>query len=149
MRWRLKGDCLAVCQGYIGSEIAGEALLVFNEGSCADMARLMRYPERLDAAAELEVLLDASNVLIGACLKGLADQLNVLFSQGHPAMLGRHPKLGELVGTSSGHSERTLTVEIGYAIEAYNINCELLLLFTGGSLPALNEKIDYLLNEHA
>ena len=38
-----QGDKLtAVCQGYIGGGIAGEALLIFHDSEVADMARLMR-----------------------------------------------------------------------------------------------------------
>lgn len=136
----------AVCQGYIGAGIAGEALLLFNDASFADIARLMRYEGKLDANVELELLMDVANILIGACLKGIAEQLDVRFSQGHPAVLGRHCNVADLIAHNRRRWRRTLAIEICYRIEDYHINCDLLLLFTEDSLPTLNDKIRYLLN---
>ena len=34
--------------------------------------------------------MDVSNILIGACLNGLSEQLNVAFSHTHPVLLGQH-----------------------------------------------------------
>ncbi|KAB7622789.1 response regulator [Alkalilimnicola sp. S0819] len=135
----------AVCQGYIGAGIAGEALLLFNDASFKDMARLMKFEGRLDSCAERELLMDVSNILIGACLKGVADQLDIRFSQGHPTVLGQHSKISDLLQANAGRWARTLAIEINYAIEDYNINCDLLLLFTDESIPVLNDKLTHLL----
>lgn len=134
----------AVCQGYTGAGIAGEALLLFNDASFADIARLMRYDGPLDETAELELLMDVANILIGACLGGIAEQLDLRFSQGHPTVLGRHCKVADLI--AAGRWRNTLAIEICYRIEDYRIHCDLLLLFTEDSLPTLNRKIGYLLD---
>lgn len=78
----------AVCQGFIGAGIAGEALVLFHDSSFTDLAKLMKYQGVLDRNAELELLMDMSNVLIGAFLRGFAMQLDVPFNQGHPVVLG-------------------------------------------------------------
>lgn len=135
----------AVCQGYIGSGVAGEALLLFNDASFSDMARLMKYDGSLDSGVELELLMDVSNILIGACLKGIADQLDVRFSQGHPTVLGQHCKVADLLARNAARWHKTLAIEINYAIEDYNINCDLLLLFTEDSVPVINDKLTHLL----
>jgi len=136
----------AVCQGYIGSGIAGEALLIFNDASFKDIARLMNFHGKLDATAELELLMDTANILIGACLKGIADQLDIRFSQGHPTVLGRHCKVSDLLAANAGRWRETLAIEINYRIEDYNINCDLLLLFTADSIQTFNGKIAHLLD---
>ncbi|CAM5442081.1 Chemotaxis protein CheC OS=Stutzerimonas stutzeri OX=316 GN=UIB01_10890 PE=4 SV=1 [Stutzerimonas stutzeri] len=49
------------------------------------MARLLRRQDD----HEIEMLLDLG-LLISACLSGIADQIDVAFSQGHPQVLGQH-----------------------------------------------------------
>lgn len=135
-----------ICQGFIGAGISGEALLILNDSSFKDVAKLMNYQQELDKNSELELLMDMSNVLIGACLSGVSEQLDMSFSQGHPVVLGQHRKISELIATNSSRWRRTLAIEISYNIENYPIKCDLLLLFTEESMKTLNNKISYLLD---
>jgi chemotaxis protein CheY-P-specific phosphatase CheC/CheY-like chemotaxis protein len=136
----------AVCQGFIGGGIAGEALLVFNQSSFSDIAELMKYKGEMSDAVELELLMDTANIVIGACLKGIADQLEFTLSQGHPVVLGRQVKVGALLNGDAGQWQQTLAVEMGCAIEGRNINADLLLLFTEDSMDALNQRIGFLMD---
>ncbi len=133
-----------VCQGFIGAGIAGEALLIFNEASFEDIASLMKYVGDIDEAVQVELLMDIANILIGACLKGIAEQLDISFSQGHPLVIGRHVKVDELLGQNANRWTKTLTIEMGYKIEDKNISCDLLLLFTEDSIKPLDELVSYL-----
>lgn len=134
----------AVCQGFIGSGIAGEALLIFNDASFEDIARLMKYEGKLDDAAQLEVLMDVANVLNGACIQGIGEQLDINFNQGNPVVLGQHCKIADLIKETRWQS--TLAIEINYTIENHNVNCDLLLLFEEESFKHLNRLISYLLD---
>lgn len=136
----------AVCQGFIGSGIAGEALLLFNDMSYHDLATLLNYSGDLDRYGELELLMDVSSLLIGACIHGIGDQLGIHFNQGHPVVLGQHCKVDDLLKSGNHHWSKTLAIEIHYTIEHVNIDCDLLLLFTEDSVARLNKKIDYLLD---
>jgi CheY-like chemotaxis protein len=133
-----QGDKLsAVCQGYIGGGIAGEALLIFHDSEIADMARLLRADDYL----ELEMLLDLSSLLISACLSGIADQIDVVFSQGHPQLLGQHASIDELIRVNRQRWKNTLAVEISYSLEGHDIHFDLLLLFTEDSVELLSRKL--------
>ena len=134
----------AVCQGFIGSGVAGEALIIFNESSFTDIAELMKYEGEIDDSVQLELLMDIASILIGAFLKGISEQLDLQFSQSHPIILGQHVKIGDLVKRSSSKWNKTLAIEMGYKIEGKKINCDLLLLFTEESIPKLNMIIEYL-----
>jgi len=135
-----------ICQGFIGAGISGEALLILNDSSFKDVASLMNYKYEVDESTELELLMDLANVLIGACLNGVAEQLDMTFSQGHPVVLGQHKRISQLIATNSIKWKRTLAIEISYNIEDYPIKCDLLLLFTEESMKTLNNKISYLLD---
>lgn len=136
----------ALCQGFIGAGIAGEALLLFHDSSFQDMAKLMRLADPEDKNTEIEVLIDTGNVLIGAFLNGISEQLDMKFSQGHPVVLGRHCTVNDLIHDNSEKWQRTLAMEINYRIENHDIQCDLLLLFTEDSIPTLSYKLGYLLD---
>ncbi|GAA3923196.1 histidine kinase [Litoribacillus peritrichatus] len=135
----------AVCQGFIGKGVAGEALLIFNDSSFQDIAKLMKYEGEIDDAVQLELEMDIASILIGAFLNGLAEQLDMSFSQGHPVVLGQHCDISELISSNSARWSKVLTLEINYTIKDYNINCDLLLLFSDDSIDRLNEIASYLL----
>ena len=133
----------AVCQGYIGSGIAGEALLIFHDSDMADMAKLLRRSASESSA--MEMLLDMSTVLIGACLSAIAEQLNIGFSQSHPQVLGQHAPIDELIRLNQQRWSKTLAVEFSYSIEGHNIHFDLMLLFTEDSVPLLTNKLAYIM----
>lgn len=134
----------SVCQGFIGPGIAGEALLIFNDSSFKNIARLMKYKGEMNDNLQLELLMDIANIIVGACLKGISDQFNVRLGQGHPVVLGQHLKVPELIQNNVKHWTKTLSIEINYKIENESINCDLLLLFTEDSIPSLRTRMSYL-----
>tara|TARA_R110001583_G_scaffold9433_4_gene44771 strand:+ start:17457 stop:18458 length:1002 start_codon:yes stop_codon:yes gene_type:complete len=136
----------AVSQGFISSGISGEALIIFHDTSFKDMAKLLKYDKKVDNQVEIEVMNDISNILIGAFLNGLSEQLDIHFSQGQPNVLGQHCPVTELISSRQTHWQKTLAIEVNYAIENYDIKCDLLLLFTEDSIDTLTNKIGYLIN---
>lgn len=135
----------AICQGYIGDRISGEALLIFHDCEVADMARLLKRTLN-GRPAELELMIDLASLLIGACVAALGEQLDSNFSVGHPQMLGQHASLERLISANKTRWRKTLAVEISYALEGHAIHFDLLLLFTEDSVPRLQQKINYLLD---
>jgi len=131
-----------VSQGFVGSGIAGEALLLFTETSIQNMANLMRYDDALTPEAEREILIDLANVLSGAFINSLALQLDISFSQGPPSIIGLHGNMPDMERSDQGW-EKTLSIEIGYRIGEQTISCDLLLLFTEDSLDAMNNRAKF------
>nr|WP_076426995.1 response regulator [Pseudomonas alcaligenes] len=135
----------AVCQGFVGEAIAGEALLLFHDSQVADIAHLLGLRTGSDADTS-EMLMDLASILIGACLSGIAEQLDIRFSQGHPQLLGQHARsIDELIQFNGARWRKTLAVEISYGLENHKVNFDLLLLFTENSIPRLTAKIQYLM----
>jgi CheY-like chemotaxis protein len=137
-------ELTAICQGFIGSGIAGEALLMFHDSEITDIAQLMQ--RHSSDYSDLEMLLDLSSVLIGACLSSIAEQIDVVFSQGHPQILGQHASIDELILVNRKRWKKTLAVEISYSLEGHDIRFDLLLLFTEDSIERLTHKLAYLTN---
>ncbi len=134
-----------VCQGFIGGGISGEAMLLFNDTSFADLAKIMKYEGELDEQAERELLMDTTNVLFGACLNGIAEQIDMEFSYGPPMVLGQHQPISALFDSQTAKWDQALVTEISYELENYNVHCDLLIVMTESSLELLFKKLDYLL----
>ncbi|EGG94612.1 Chemotaxis protein CheC-inhibitor of MCP methylation [gamma proteobacterium IMCC1989] len=134
-----------VCQGFIGGGISGESMLLFNDTSFIDLAKLMGYEDEVSATAEKEVLIDATNILVGALLRGIAEQMDIEFSFGPPAILGQHQELDKLLSSKHVRWNQALVIEVGYQIENYDVQCDLLVVITERSLHYLLNKLNYLL----
>lgn len=135
-----------VCQGFIGGGIAGEAILLFNDTSFTDLARLLKFEGEVDTQAERELLMDTTNVLFGACMKGIAEQIDMDFSYGPPMVLGQHQRLDEIFDPKNISWDHALVTEINYTLEGFSVNCDLLVILTEDSIDLLCKKLDYLLN---
>lgn len=136
----------AVCQGFIGRGIAGEAIILFDDASVENIAQLLNFTGTIDDRISRELVMDVANILIGACLKGIGNQLNINFSQSHPSILGQHRKVSDMIKANAGRWKKTLAIEVNYTIPDSNISCDLLLLFTEDSLEKLNQCVSYMVD---
>ena len=137
----------AVCQGFIGPGIRGEALCILSDSSFEDVAKILDVKGQVDDRIQLELLMDAASILIGTCLTGLAEQLDVVFSQGHPVVLGQHRTITEIISSNRPTWRRTLAIELSYGLEGYDVRCDLILLFTEDSMVTMNRKLAHLLED--
>lgn len=136
----------AVCQGFSGAGIAGEAFLLFADASFREMAEMLHYDTLDGEAVNVEVLMDMSSILFGAFLKGVGDQLDLKLGLGHPTVLGQHRQINELLEHHSTREERLLCIEISYTLEERDIQCDMLVLLTEDSVPFLENRLEYLVD---
>lgn len=134
----------AVTQGFTGDGINGEAMVIFNDTKMKDVSLLLGNDTH-DKDYDIEALLDISNLLIGACLQGIGEQLYVRMNQAHPVILGRNISVPELLKDAAKRWQEILAIEIGYKLEGFDIEFDLLLLLPSTALPAMNRQLAYLL----
>ncbi|KXF83118.1 response regulator [Enterovibrio coralii] len=136
-----------ICQGFSGEGLAGEALMLISDSSMKDLLDIMDYPDNGSVDNELEVMVDVSNVLISAFLSGIGEQAGLVFAQSYPEIIGQHLAVDRLVEKMQGTWKQTVTIEVSYAIDGTNIKCDLLLLLVDDSLPLLDNKLAYLMDD--
>ena len=134
----------AVCQGFTGAGIAGEALLLFADASFREMAEMLHYDNLEGPAVNVEVLMDMSSIIFGAFIKGIGDQMDLRLGLSHPTVLGQHRQIADLLEHHHDREQQLLCIEITYAIENRNIECDMLVLFTEDSLTFLKQRLQYL-----
>jgi chemotaxis protein CheY-P-specific phosphatase CheC len=132
----------AVSQGFVSAGINDEALVIFNDFNFSNMVKLLKYTDdKSSSSLELEALMDVSNMLIGACLRVLSEQLHSVFSDNHPIIIGQHCDLDDILKTTTQRKEDMLAIEIAYSIKSQNINFDLLLLFPNESIDLVFDKL--------
>lgn len=131
----------AVRQAFHGS-LFGEAIAVYGEQRCNDLADLMGYEHDLDHAAEVELLLDVSNILIGACVGGIAEQLQASVGFSPPALLADHVPLEKLLRVGEVPWRTALLVEVNFSLERRSFACHLIILMSEDEIRAVVEALD-------
>lgn len=129
----------AVSKGFIGKDIQGEAIILFNQTSSKNMKNLLGYSD--DVSSDVEVLMDMSNMIVGACLSGIANQLSLVFTHTTPNILGLDCGLAELISNKNDIKEQALMVEIAYSISSAKVNFELLLLMPRDNLEKIHRRL--------
>jgi len=135
----------AVTQAFYAEGISGEALLLFGNGSRADLSQLMGYEPALDEREQLEHMLEMASLLNGSCIQSILDQLEIDVLIGHPVVLGLHKRVHDMFSEYKFPWDKTLAIELNYTFEGFSTTCDLVLLFHQQSLPTLFEKLEVLL----
>jgi len=126
----------AVSEGFVSPTIKGEALILFNDANVAALQQLLGSNTKMSETSEIEALMDVSNIIIGACLNALSQQLSVTFTHNTPILLGIHCDLEEIVNNNISRWEKVLVIEIAYAVSSENISFELLLVIPDRDIDA-------------
>ena len=135
------GIVSVVRQAFHGA-MRGEALVIYGEQRGNDLADLMGYKHDLDHAAELELLLDISNILVGACLGGIAEQLRISIGFSAPSLMADSIPLGNLLQTRDISWESALFVEVNFRLEKHSFACHLVMLMPEQEVAMLAVALD-------
>lgn len=133
-----------VSQGFSGSYIAGEALVVFNDTSSSELSELLKYKSGNDDYSQQEQLTEVASLVTGACLKGISEQMDVRFGQGYPMMLGHRLQANNILSNITTRWDYSLAIELDCILEKRRTAYDLFLLFTEDSIPALSGKVSHL-----
>jgi len=141
----------AVRQGFYdaqdGGGIRGEAIVIFSDASFGELSELLAYDGPLSPETESEMLMDVTNVLNGACLSGIGEQIENELAFSAPSVIGRHIPPPEVVQREKVAWEKALLVEINYTVENRSFQCSLLLLMPGEAIQVVIDALDRLLED--
>lgn len=127
------------------SDMRGEALVIFGQHRCTDLADLLGYESDLDHASEVELLLDLSNILVGACLGGIAEQLALAIGFSAPSLMADAMPLERLLQDNPVPWTTALLVEIDFRLENRSFACQLVILMPEAEIRSLMLAVDHFL----
>jgi chemotaxis protein CheC len=129
-------------------DVRGEALVLLEDHSIPELWQLMGYDEMsgsLDMATEHEILIDLSNLITGACLSCMFEQLGRSLTFSPPTIMGRRTRLSEMLRPESMAWDVSLLVEVKFSIENHTFCAHLVMLTVEDSLRTLKLALDDLL----
>ena len=136
---------VAMRQGFAG-EIRGEALVLFGENGCVELADLLGHDSVDDASVEEELLLDMTNIVTAAVLNGLSQQLEASFRQSPPAPFARGAELERALQPSAVAWTHALFLQVNFSLEKRRFVCHLVLLMPEESIGRVRDALDRLLD---
>ncbi|MDV7105906.1 hypothetical protein R3X26_15985 [Vibrio sp. TH_r3] len=146
-----ENEVSAVRQGFSANankaKFSGESLTIFSNTSFNDLAQLLAFDEEITPSFEQETLLEISNIINGACLNGIAEQLSEQFFHTPPSLIGQSISVENLLDKQQVSWEHALSIKIEYRVEKYAFQCALLLLLPDTSITYLQIILDKLLDE--
>ncbi|RBW46927.1 hypothetical protein DS885_06130 [Psychromonas sp. B3M02] len=128
-------------------KFCGESLTVFSDTSFDNLAQLLEFDEEMTPEFEQEILLEISNIINGACLSGIAEQLSERFFNTPPSIIGQSIAVDNLLGNHKIKWAHALSIKIEYKVEKYSFQCDLLLLLPDNSIKYLQSILNKLLDE--
>ena len=123
-------------------DLSGEAITIFGSDSYRDLSDLMGYQSDLDPHAEKEMLFDISNILVGACLNGIAEQLNANLSFSAPSLIAENAHASTLLSPANLPWDYALQVEVNFSLEQRNFMSHLIIMMAEDALESLKCSLD-------
>ena len=139
----LKNDMpmIAVRQAFY-KDLRGEAVTIFSAEGCRELSELMGYHTELDPRTEKEVLFDVSNILVGACLNGIAEQLNVNISFSAPSLIAENATTGTLLTPEILPWEHALQLDVNFRLENRIFMSHLVIMMAEDAIETLRQSLD-------
>ncbi|WLQ12540.1 chemotaxis protein CheC [Hahella aquimaris] len=138
---------IATRQSFVGP-LRGEVVIFYGMNGANELAELMGYSQGGDTQRiKEELILDVTNILVGACITGLSQQLNFSKSSfSTPGLLVEGKTVAEaLENQRLPQDSEALLVEIQFKIEAHAFFCELLICIANESIATVVTAVDKLL----
>lgn len=136
------GEEVSAVRQAFHSQLRGEAIVIFGAEGSGDLAELMGYEDEINAQNHQELLLDVSNLLVGACLNGIAHQLNTELSFSPPSLMAINVPVDTLLQPSQLNWQYALLLEVNFSLEERAFKSHLLILMAEQELASLRQSLD-------
>ncbi|WP_020410018.1 hypothetical protein [Hahella ganghwensis] len=133
-------------QSFIGP-FRGEVLVIFGVNGANELAELMGYVDKGEEQIKEELILDLTNLLVGACVSGICEQLKLESSTfSSPGLFFEGGSLDAFMQGKALKDSKALLVEIQFRIESHAFACELLICISDASIKAVSDAVDRLID---
>ncbi|THB75079.1 MAG: hypothetical protein D6B28_00995 [Gammaproteobacteria bacterium] len=137
-------EVTAVRQAFY-NKLRGETMVIFGRKGCADLADLMGHEEVQNSEDEEELLLDVTNILVGAVLNGLGEQIEVEFGFSPPAIMAMNTPIEKVLISDQLGWSHALLIEVNFSLEERGFKCYLIMLMPEESIDMMRQSLDHIL----
>lgn len=133
-------------QGYL----MGEAIVIYQQAGCKELASMLGHTDELNQAAETELLLDVANILVGACLGGITEQLKGISKENNsgelrfsaPSVMAMNVPPETLINPEKLSWTHALLVEVNFTLENRNFVSHLVMLMPEKTIEKIRGVLD-------
>lgn len=141
-------DAGALMRQSFRGDLRGEVIVSFDEQSRHHLlAECLGYSTSLGLSERHELTLEITNILSGACLKGLAEQLEIDIHFGPPSILSAHSRVSDYLSKQDLPWTEALFMEIRFTVESISMGTDLLICMPGEYTDRIFALIDELLGD--
>jgi chemotaxis protein CheC len=136
-----KAEIAAARQAF-SNALRGESIVIFAQSGADDLADLMGYDNDLDTAARQELLLEVTNLLVGAIINGISETLGTELSFSAPSLMAEHAPLDKVLDPGQLSWSHALLMEVNFTVENRDIRCHQLMFMTEETIDTLRGILD-------
>jgi len=134
------------------SMIDGEAIVIFNDDTRQRFSEFLGLPEKMGSVQEIDFMLELTNLVVGACMNSISQQL---FNQGMsfspPALLSEKKDLRNMAFETFKRRnlkwDYTLLSKITFNLKDKSFKSDLLIFMSERAINAVSRAVDRLLEE--
>lgn len=134
-------EMTAVRQAFY-NQLRGEAIVLFGQNGCKDLADLMGYDQKLNTEEEQELLLDVANILVGAILNGITQTLKTELGFSAPSIMAQNTHIDSVICSDNLSWTHALLLEVNFSLEKRDFKSHLLLLLAEDAIDTLRRRVD-------
>jgi len=123
----------------------GEVLVVVTAKDRNGLANLMGYEGQLDVVEREEVLLDIVNILGGACVGGIAQQVGAEIGFSAPSLIGEDLDPLDVIHPDQLAIDQALSLEVCFQVENRSLTAHLVILLPKNEVGSLAALLDQFL----
>jgi chemotaxis protein CheC len=138
----------AVRQGF-RSDIKGEAIVICRSSGVGQLCELVNDPyvhSAYDSVSQAELMFDVSNILTGACVSCILNQLDRMPIFSPPGLLGEQISLEDVFQAGTLGWNVALLLEVNFALEDQTFRAHLVMLMAEDSIRRMNDALSALLS---
>ena len=122
----------------------GEAIVVYSQEGCRELADLMGYDDDGCQGTEEELLLDVGNILVGACMNSIAEQLTAAseLSFSAPSILCEKSNLASLFAQHEIPWNYALLLEVAFRLESRSFSSRIFIFMPDETIVHVKEALD-------
>ncbi|SLM27634.1 putative CheC, inhibitor of MCP methylation [Desulfamplus magnetovallimortis] len=130
----------------------GESIVIFNNETRQRFSEILGLSGNMDAVEEIDFMLELTNLMVGACLNSISEQL---FNQGmifsSPELLSENKELRsvayDIFKRRNLKWDYTLLSKITFNLKDKSFKSDLLIFISEAAINAVNKSLDKLLAE--
>lgn len=123
----LPDNSIVMRQSFRG-HLRGEMIILLEQGAKHyQLGKVMGYEDKMTSINVQELTLEFANILSGACISGLSEQLNIKLSFGSPTLLSNSASLFTVFSGKKLHWIDALFMDVGYTVNSISMKTHLIL----------------------